>query len=114
MLWMWAWTGLLFQGVGISTISGFGTNYSTARVWKNWECVYTLKGHERSVWGVLSLGDDEYLTASADKTIRLWHGDKQVRVFQRHTDVVRALCEIPGLGFASAGNDAYKLCRGTS
>jgi len=38
------------------------TNCSTARVWKNWECVYTLKGHERAVWAVLSLGNNEYLT----------------------------------------------------
>ena len=45
--------------------------------------------------------------ASADKTIRLWRGDKQIRVFEKHTDVVRGLCEIPNLGFASCGNDAY-------
>lgn len=85
-------------------------NSSTARVWKNWECAYVLKGHERAVWGVLALPNDEYLTASADKTIRYWQGDKQIRVFQKHTDVVRALCEIPGLGFASCGNDAYDPC----
>jgi WD40 repeat protein len=47
--------------------------------------------------------------ASADKTICLWRGDKKVRTFSKHTDVVRGLCEIPGLGFASCGNDAYAL-----
>ena len=89
---------------------------STARVWKNWECVYTLKGHERAVWAVLALPNDEYLTgclslfnliaASADKTVGYWQGDKLIRTFRKHTDVVRGLCEIPGLGFASCGNDA--------
>jgi len=47
------------------------------------------------------------MVASADQTIRFWKGDKMIRSFKRHTDVVRALCEIPHLGFASAGNDAY-------
>ena len=37
---------------------------STARVWKNWECVYTLKGHERAVWAVLALPNDQFLTGS--------------------------------------------------
>ena len=92
---------------------------STARVWKNWQCVYTLKGHERAVWAVLALQNDEYLTgyrsisnltvASADKTIRYWQGPKLIRTFRKHTDVVRGLCELPGLGFASCGNDAYVL-----
>jgi len=57
-------TDLLFREVGISNSPRHGdkVNGSTARVWKNWECAYTLKGHERAVWAVLSLGDDEYLT----------------------------------------------------
>jgi len=40
------------------------SNRSTARVWKNWECVYTLKGHDRAVWAVLALKGDEYLTGT--------------------------------------------------
>lgn len=38
------------------------TDDSTARVWKNWECVYTLTGHERAVWAVLALPNDQFLT----------------------------------------------------
>ena len=49
------------------------------------------------------------ILASADKSIRYWRGDKLLRIFNKHTDVVRALCEIPGIGFASAGNDAYNV-----
>jgi phospholipase A-2-activating protein len=37
---------------------------STARVWKGWECVYTLTGHDRAVWAVLALDNDEYLTGT--------------------------------------------------
>jgi hypothetical protein len=39
---------------------------STARVWKDWECAYTLKGHDRAVWAVLALDNDEYLTGNAN------------------------------------------------
>jgi len=56
---------------------------------------------------LVSLVGATLTAASADKTIRHWRGDKQIGVFERHSDVVRSLCEIPGLGFASCGNDAY-------
>ena len=62
MLWTWGPMGPSFQEVGISRSLYFDANGSTARVWKNWECVYTLKGHERAVWAVLALDHDEYLT----------------------------------------------------
>jgi phospholipase A-2-activating protein len=60
----------LYQEVGtsIQTFQGCA-NDSTARVWKNWECVYTLKGHERAVWAVLALQNDEYLTGFAFQTV---------------------------------------------
>src|ERR1700738_3813105 len=51
-----------FRELGQVSRSNFQANNSTARVWKNWECVYTLKGHESSVWAVLALPNDEYLT----------------------------------------------------
>jgi hypothetical protein len=66
--WMLEQTGLSFLEAGISILPGSLSAEqglivcSTARVWKNWECVYTLKGHDRAVWAVLSLGHDEYLT----------------------------------------------------
>lgn len=31
----------------------------TAKVWKNWQLEYTLKGHEQSVWAVLALDGPE-------------------------------------------------------
>lgn len=39
----------------------------TAKVWKNWQLEYTLKGHEQSVWAVLALDgpeDDLVLTGA--------------------------------------------------
>lgn len=81
---------------------------SKARVWStsNWETIHLLEGHEASVWGVLILDDHTVVTASADKTIRIWRDGKQTKVIQAHTDVVRGLCRLPDGGFASCSNDA--------
>lgn len=81
----------------------------TAKIWRNWECVATLKGHEQSVWAVLAVDQDRVLTASADKTIRLWsisNPTKPLAVFGGHTDAVRGLTLLEGgESFASCGND---------
>ena len=81
----------------------------TAKVWRHWECVATFKGHEQSVWAVLAVDHDRVLTASADKTIRLWSISspaKPLAVFGGHADAVRGLTLLEGgESFASCGND---------
>lgn len=80
----------------------------TARVWRDAQCLYTLKGHENAVWAVLAIGK-QVLTGSADKTIKLWREGQLRSTFHGHTDVVRALVVLPNssnTNFASAGNDA--------
>jgi phospholipase A-2-activating protein len=39
-----------------------GRSRRTAKVWKNFSLAYDLKGHEYSVWAVLALDEDQYLT----------------------------------------------------
>jgi phospholipase A-2-activating protein len=79
----------------------------TARVWKDGVCIYTLTGHEAAVWGVAQGHEDNsYITASADKTIRIWNGGKHTRTIRGHTDVVRSLLALP-FGFASCSNDRF-------
>lgn len=43
-------------------------NYRTAKIWKKFECVYDLIGHSASVWAVLALEDDQYLTGMSHST----------------------------------------------
>ena len=81
----------------------------TARVWNNWQCTFELKGHDQAVWAVLAMQHDEYFTGSADKTIRKWKGSKQIATFTKHTDAVRGLCEINGIGIASCSNDGVVI-----
>ncbi|KAF5330954.1 hypothetical protein D9619_005411 [Psilocybe cf. subviscida] len=78
----------------------------TAKVWKNFNLVYDLKGHTQSVWAVIGIDEDQYLTGSADKTIKLWSQHKLMHTFSGHTDAVRGLALIPDIGFASCSNDS--------
>ena len=34
----------------------------TAKVWKNYQLAYDLRGHEQSVWAVIALEPDKFLT----------------------------------------------------
>ncbi|ORX34872.1 PFU-domain-containing protein [Piromyces finnis] len=76
-----------------SIISGSWDN--TAKIWKNWNCQYTLKG----------LSDNKVLTASADKSIKLWENDKCLHTFVGHADCVRGLASISDNKFVSCSND---------
>ena len=80
----------------------------TAIVWNLKEFVpkYILSGHESSVWDCQVLGEDQYLTCSADKTIRFWHGKSEVKQFVGHLDVIRKLLILEGgEQFLSCSND---------
>lgn len=37
-------------------------NCRTARVWKNFNSVYELKGHTQAVWAVVAIDDEQFLT----------------------------------------------------
>lgn len=68
----------------------------------------TLKpdGPVSTCWSVAALGRDAFVTAHADRSIKLWRGERQVQVINSaHRDVVRDLCTLPGNCFVSAGND---------
>ena len=79
----------------------------TARVWDltTRQCVTVMAGHEQAVWAVLCLEDGRMLTASADKTIKRWNGATCEHTYVGHSDCVRALAMMPGIGFVSTGND---------
>jgi len=34
----------------------------TAKVWKNFNLTHDLKGHQQSVWAVLAVDEEQYLT----------------------------------------------------
>jgi phospholipase A-2-activating protein len=49
---------------------------------------------------------NQFLTASADKTIILWQENAATMVFSGHKDVVRCLLPLNDEIFLSAGNDS--------
>ena len=79
----------------------------TARMWKDGACVRVLKGHEAALWTVLPLDemDGETLTGSGDRTIKRWSGEDCTHTYTGHSDVVRSLAYVSGIGFLSASND---------
>ncbi|KAK4532543.1 hypothetical protein CCYA_CCYA12G3400 [Cyanidiococcus yangmingshanensis] len=88
----------------------------TVRLWKHGQSLQTLEGHQASVWALLFLSETKLLSASADRTIRLWdiRTGQCEQSLQGHSDAVRALALIhtsarPAECFASAGNDGSIL-----
>jgi len=97
----------------------------TAKVWKNFSLAYDLKGHEQSVWAVVAIDEERFLTGicpntlysltsgltklrlagSADKTIKFWQQHKVIQTYRGHRDAVRGLTLMPDIGFASCSND---------
>ncbi|AET39080.1 Doa1p Ecym_3619 [Eremothecium cymbalariae DBVPG len=81
---------------------------STAKVWYEGELKFILAGHTAAVWHAIILpGNNRFLTASADKTIKLWEGSVNLETFTNiHSDVVRYLIASPnGDKFLSCSND---------
>ncbi|CAL2031372.1 unnamed protein product [Caenorhabditis brenneri] len=71
--------------------------------------VHRCVGHSAHVWALDSFPEnpDVYLSASADKTIRLWHGNETTATFSGHTSTVRALAVLSNEHFLSAGHDGH-------
>ena len=81
-----------------------------------------LVGHTLSVWAVSTVPNmpDHYLTGSADKAVKFWHHDKELRSFLGrssfinnvlitilgHTDVVRSILVVSSSNFFTSSNDS--------
>lgn len=79
----------------------------TAKVWQEFECSATLKGHERSVLGVTAHPTQQIaVTCSADLKIKLWtFAGTCTKTFEGHTDVIRAIVSLDEQQFATCAND---------
>lgn len=101
--------------VGQNDILVSGSWDKTARLWKlntngekvTGQCIFTMTGHEAAVWDVLVRSHDEIVvTASADKTIKVFRSGAFVRTLTGHTDCVRGLAWLKEDSFLSCSNDA--------
>mmetsp|Transcript_31886 Transcript_31886/g.79536 ORF Transcript_31886/g.79536 Transcript_31886/m.79536 type:complete len:838 (+) Transcript_31886:219-2732(+) len=80
----------------------------TVRIWRagGMRSCEVLTGHTQAVWAVLPFpGGVSVASASGDRTVRIWRGGKSIATLEGHTDVVRGLALVAGLGFASVAND---------
>jgi U3 small nucleolar RNA-associated protein 13 len=85
----------------------------TACVWRlpDLVSVVVLKGHKRGIWSVeFSPVDQCVITASGDKTIKMWAiaDGSCLKTFEGHTSsVLRASFLTRGSQFVSCGNAVY-------
>ena len=83
----------------------------TIKVWRYGECSATLQGHEAAVLSLAVLPDpstqEPIVTGSGDCTIRMWSVTEGTctGVVKAHSDTVRALAVLPGVGVVSGSHD---------
>jgi phospholipase A-2-activating protein len=44
-------------------------------------------------------------TGSADKTIKIWRNGECIQTIEKHTEPVRGIANVPGVGFLTCSND---------
>ena len=69
---------------------------------------FTLKGHEDAVFALLVLPNGDLVSASDDKTIKIWDLNKKIEktTLTSHKDGVRALALLKNGDLASASYDS--------
>ncbi|VDP03345.1 unnamed protein product, partial [Soboliphyme baturini] len=85
------------------------------KTWRENDCLTTVEAHSSPIWAVAVVPDSlsesppadlpRLLTASADKTIRLWEHCMLSKTFTGHTDCVRGLQVLSENTFLSCSND---------
>nr|CAB3264925.1 phospholipase A-2-activating protein [Phallusia mammillata] len=67
----------------------------------------TLSGHNAAVWDAIEMprGDNLIVTASADRTVKLWRSGHCVFTLTDHKDCVRGLASLTESQFLSCSND---------
>uniref|UniRef100_A0A1I7SRY2 WD_REPEATS_REGION domain-containing protein n=1 Tax=Bursaphelenchus xylophilus TaxID=6326 RepID=A0A1I7SRY2_BURXY len=70
--------------------------------------IYGLNGHKNSVWAVEFVQNqpNNFVTGSADRTIKLWCGNECIMTLEGHQDVVRSIIMLPNGNLISSANDS--------
>uniref|UniRef100_A0A7S3JVN2 Anaphase-promoting complex subunit 4 WD40 domain-containing protein n=1 Tax=Aureoumbra lagunensis TaxID=44058 RepID=A0A7S3JVN2_9STRA len=97
-------------------VAGGGIDY-IARVWnvENGEQMCIFVGHKGWIRGVVLRPDGTLITASQDKTARLWSATGEMIDMQKHTDEVFAICGFADGRVATGSGDAtVRIFEGSS
>jgi WD40 repeat protein len=82
---------------GGSWVSGGGDGRCVVVEASTGKLLTTFEGHSRSVLSVEFLNQESILSASADQTIRMWHGveGSQIRTLDNHVGIVNSIAVGP-------------------
>ena len=82
--------GFEASSIEIVVATASGGRDSTAKLWRNGQCIETLQGHSGSVnFVAFSPHDPDLLaTASGDKTAKLWRNGQCIETLQGHSNQV--------------------------
>ncbi|KAE8702211.1 4-hydroxy-3-methylbut-2-enyl diphosphate reductase [Hibiscus syriacus] len=67
--------------------------------------VESWEAHKSAIQAVIKLPSGELISGSTDTTLKLWRGMTCLHAFTGHTDTVRGLAVMHGLGILSASHD---------
>merc|ERR1711933_18000 len=70
------------------------------------EATDTFEGHEYQVTGVIVTKDGDVVSASLDKTMRLWRNGQCISVLKGHTGPILCLCALESGDIVSGSGDS--------
>ena len=79
----------------------------TIRIWDwgNAICEQIIPAHEAWVKSLCQLPNDDIVSGSDDKTIKIWSNYQQLNILSEHTESVKCLCNIDNRYIASGSFD---------
>ena len=94
-------------------ISGGGNGDRTVKLWRrvnpsaDYNCVRTFSGHTGSVWSVAVMENQNIVSGSADKTIKIWSQStgECLHTLSGHTGVVYSVAVLPTNEIVSGSDD---------
>ena len=83
-----------------------GSNDKTIKIWKNFENVLTLNGHNSWVNTLIKLNKNTFASGSSDNTIKIWEDFKCIITLDTYNSPVYSLINLDENTFASGGGDS--------
>ena len=89
-----------------------GSRDETIKMWQvsTYKCIRTFEGHSDAIFHIIIYSDDKIISASADKSIKIWNQQGEcLNTLKGHTDEVAGLIELKDKRLVSCSCDNQVL-----